>query len=236
MSMQNPVQHINRVMTQLQSLMVCDNECQRRKHADELKEKWVKTKQMKQQLPELIDQAEEDYLKFVDGDFGYKQVLIERNKTIVQKHAQELNDTASQQLQQYNTLQNELTELQHTYENVKEYETTQQKKANTIHLDLDNQQKNTQTNDRRVEYEEQSIEQIQQIYTFLWYLYYVVLLLWIGYTNPIYANITTNIFSLVWWFKHTIIIFFPWIVIGLSHIIQSLYHSFYIRLPKTQSS
>jgi hypothetical protein len=186
-SMGLPMNKLNGMLTNLQSLMVCDTECRKRKHADLLKKKWNDAKNIKKNINQNIEDAEKKYFSFVEGDFGYKQALLERYKKIAEKNKTDSVEAHENYLKELNTQLSSYTALSDTYKKIIELKEIRENENKHLLDRIDKETAHIQTNDRRVVYEDWDTQQLGTIHSFLFYIYYISLVVFLVY-GPIFRE------------------------------------------------
>ena len=227
-SMGLPMNKLNGMLSNLQSLMVCDTECRRRKHADLLKKKWTDAKAIEKTIPQTVENAEKKYFSFIDGDFGYKQALVERFKKVARKNKADSLNSHEDVLKELNTLLSSYTALSNTYEKVEELKELKQDENKDLMKTIDKEKAVIQTNDRRVVYEDWDTQHLGTIHTFLFYIYYVSLVLFVIFGPFIrekrYKNVIYDIFIII-------LFVLPYLISRISIVIIHLYKKGLNQLP-----
>ena len=186
-SMGLPMNKLNGMLTNLQSLMVCDTECRKRKHADLLKKKWNDAKDIKKNINQNIEDAEKKYFSFVEGEFGYKQALLERYKKIAEKNKTDSVEAHELYLKELNRQLSSYTALSDTYKKIIELKDIRENENKHLLDTIDKETAHIQTNDRRVVYEDWDTQQLGTIHSFLFYIYYISLIIFLVY-GPLFRE------------------------------------------------
>jgi hypothetical protein len=227
-SMGLPMNKLNGMLTNLQSLMVCDTECRRRNHADLLKKNWLDAKAQKESIDTNIEDAERNYFSFIEGDFGYNQVLLERFKKSAEINKNESLNTHSKFMKTMNTLLASYKSLFDTYDNVIKLEEIKKEENNRLTLKIDNTISEIQTNDRKVVYEEWDTNQLNTSHTVIYYAYYIFLVLFVIY-GPLFRE---KMYKNVLYVLSIILLFIlPFLINRLSILIIHIYKKGFNILP-----
>lgn len=223
-----PMNKLNGMLSNLQSLMVCDTECRKRKHADLLKKKWTDAKSVESSINETVEDAERNYFSFIDGDFKYKQTLLERFKKIAEKNKEDSLILHEDFLKEINTFLSSYTTLSDTYKKVIELKEIREDENKYLTKVIDKERAIIQTNDRRVVYEDWDTQQLGTIHNFLFYTYYVVVVLFIIYgplfREKMYKNVIYVIFVIL-------LFVLPYVISRISILIIRLYKKGFNQLP-----
>lgn len=232
-SMGLPMNKLNGMLTNLQSLMVCDTECRRRNQADLLKKKWLDAKAQKDNIDANIEDAERNYFSFIEGDFGYNQVLLERFKESAEQNKNESIKNHSKFMKNMNTLLASYKSLSDTYNNVVELEKTKREENKELNIKIDKMLSEIQTNDRRVVYEEWDTSQLNTIHTVIFYGYYIFLVLFLIYGPLFREKMYKNVMYVL-----TILLLFilPFLIQRISILIIRVYKKGFNILPVIKGS
>lgn len=227
-SMGLPMNKLNGMLSNLQSLMVCDTECRRRNQADMLKKKWLDAKQQKESIDANIEDAERNYFTFVDSEFGYNQVLLERFKKIAEQNKNDSLNNHSKFMKNLNTLFNSYKSLLDTHDNVVKLEKIKREEQKNLSMKLDKLTSEIQTNDRKVVYEDWGTQQLNTFHTVLYYGYYIFLVLFVIYgplfREKMYKNVLYVVFVLI-------LFILPYFINKISILIIRLYKKGFNQLP-----
>lgn len=218
-SMNLPSNKVNGMLANLQSMMQCGTECQKRKKADQLKKKWDNAKKIKQDAPGNVEDAEKNYYLFTEGDVGYKEHLVEKYKVVANKKKDE-------SLKKHNELMNELNVL------IKDYEAEKAagdkinalfrirlNESDELKDAVDSDTADVNTNDRKVIYEEKETTWLNTVKKILHFLYVFVVLIYVIWgpflNSDGYKTIkgwTSILFFIAWPFSlHYIVLLFKYL-------------------------
>jgi len=176
-----PQNKINSLLDTIKSQITCDDECQKRKQADALKQKYNDAKKNVTDAPFELTTAEKNYYEFIEGDDGYNQMLLNR-------YTKTAKAMKKKSLGIHENVMTDIHVLEQDYEATKLYEKRmnellelRMKQFKTLAKTVDKDIAETQTNDRKVIYEDHEFGSLHNtrkwtmsIYYFLvpCYLYY----------------------------------------------------------------
>ena len=187
---------INNLIQNTNNILQCDDECQRREHIDKLRNKWLAAKEIKENAPINVEDAERNLYVFEEGAYKYKQMLLERYK----KQAEE---TENESLKSNTEFMNEIITYNQYYNSqiisfnkLKNYLKIKKNENNKLKLELDNIIASVQTNDRRSVYEKKNINYIKIIYNIIIVIFFITSIIYLIYAiNKYYIN-NNNIYFL----------------------------------------
>lgn len=153
--------------------ITCGPECQREKTAKELEQKYLDAKLNAAKAPYNIENAQKNYMVFVDGEDKYNEFktkeLTERAKKIslfINKNFNEEIDFTMESLHSYDSLSNNFRHMIDLYlkykrENIKLQKELKDKTSDII------------TNDRKTYYEDQSTNTLHFFYLIFLIIYFL---------------------------------------------------------------
>lgn len=166
---------INNLLTTVSNSITCDDECQRRKNADALKLKYDAAKQNVKDAPFELTTAEKNYYEYIEGDEGYNKMLLERYTKTAKELKKKSLTKHEEIMKDINILYKDL-ETTRLYEKrmiellkIRTQEYDQLKKA------VDQDLASTETNDRKVEYEDHEYKGLHSVRTWTTALYYFLI-------------------------------------------------------------
>jgi len=176
-----PENKLNSIIALIKDRFMCDSACQQKRTADMYKEKWELAKKQYKEAPEEIALAEKNYYVFDKGYPAYKDMLYSRyTKTAeefkqksIEKHTQ-LNEEIEDLIASYETGIINLRGMNDLFE-IKIARNKQLKR------DIDDYMANTQTNGRKVVYEDRARDWLNTLWSIILFFYVVVLVLYIIY-------------------------------------------------------
>ena len=138
----------------MQSQITCDDECQKRKQADALKQKYKDAKKNVTDAPFELTSAEKNYYEFIEGDDGYNQMLLNR-------YTKTARAMKKQSLEKHEKVMTDINVLEKDYDATKLYEKRmnellelRMKQFKTLTKIVDKDIAEIETNDRKVIYED----------------------------------------------------------------------------------
>uniref|UniRef100_A0A6C0LMD2 Uncharacterized protein n=1 Tax=viral metagenome TaxID=1070528 RepID=A0A6C0LMD2_9ZZZZ len=169
------------------SMLTCDSECQKRKKADELRNKWKSAQKTQTNAPTITADAEKNYYVFTEGEIGYEKMLVKRYtqkanvaKGLAQKSHQELNDELKALIADY-------TAETITIKRMKELLRVRLDENKALELAIDQDISAVETNDRRVVYEDWAKGWLGTVGKSLMWLYIIVAAVFL-YRGPFFQQ------------------------------------------------
>lgn len=183
-SMGLPSSKLNSVISNLQSMINCDTDCQKEKTASNLRRSWLNAKQVELSAPGIVSEAEKKYYVFTKGEVGYKDMLVNRYRKIA-------NTKKSKAEKNHKDLMDDLEALIKDYE-AEDSTLIRMRELLRIRLNENKQLRKTidddiaavQTSDRRVVYENWAGEWLGKVRALIKSIYWVLLVFYFLY-NPI---------------------------------------------------
>jgi hypothetical protein len=175
-----PINKLNQLMRLAEERLRCDTECQRKKDIAALKEKWLTSKSEYNKLPDEIVENEKNYYTLDKGEKYYKNNIL---KTRYDDHIKKYKNAERAKLTDVKSVLDALTanyksdtvaesRIDQLYEDVS-------KKNQALKLDVDNYYKKTFTDERKVFYEDQEIDNLKYYRTIITIAYYVLIVFYI---------------------------------------------------------
>lgn len=207
---------INNLMTTVTNSITCDDECQRRKNADALKLKYEAAKANVKEAPFELTNAEKNYYEYVKGEEGYNKMMLERytktakelKKKSLKKHQEIMKDIRilDRDLEATKLYERRMIELLQ----IRTQEYKQLKKA------VDQELSSTETNDRKVEYEDHEYQGLHSVRKWITALYYFLIPCYLYFSDFFSAARYKNIIT---WILLVLYCIFPLLVNPISNFI-----------------
>jgi hypothetical protein len=157
----------------------CDSECQQKRLTEDYKTKWELAKKQFSEGPEQIERTEKNYYIYDKGYPAYKDMLYDRYS----KTAEEFKDSSNKK---YTKTNEELTDMIYNYDTSTTYLSRMNElllvnmKANEhLKREIDNYINYTQTNGRKVIYEDRERDSLTTIRKIILFFYYSILIYYI---------------------------------------------------------
>jgi len=225
-----PVNKLNGLIAMAKDHLLCNKECQKEREATRLKKVWESSEHNLKTAPVQVEVAEKNYYLFDKGYSKYQDVLFDRYS----KTAEETKQTS---LAKHKTLLNELKTLMINYDaetiyskRMNELLRLRKKENKQLRADIDTYIGVTQTDARKVDYENIETSWIAKVRTMLTYFYYGLFVAYILFSNYF---ATEKYKSIKAWLLMVTYLIFPWllnwIIIQLYHIKNYIHHLFMIR-------
>lgn len=207
--------NMNDILSKLKEKLSCDSACQKKRTADELKQKWLNAERQAKNSGEEIESAKKNYYLYAEGKNGYNN--LKKSEYIHSTADYEKNASAN-----HKKLVNEINNLLERYEfNLEHKESLFElsdikiKENKELENKIDDYGKTIFTNERKVIYENHDMARIMTYNKILIFIYYglFILFLIIGnffsdklYTSPkIWAVLIFYVifpFTLAWIVRH----------------------------------
>lgn len=178
-----PQNKINDLITMARDKLMCNPECQKKRKGDAYKQKWDLAKKNYKKAPEEILQAEKNYYLYDKGYGAYKEMLYDRYA----KTAAEFKTSSNKK---HAELKEELDELLNNYDAGTIYlkrmnELLKIKLAEKEELEkkIDNYIGYTETNGRKVIYEDRARDSLTFYRQGLLYLFFFIVIFYIVFGN-----------------------------------------------------
>ena len=183
-SMPQIMDTINNMAAQLS----CDAACQKRKEEDKLRKKWIDSLNHYEKLPQTIKSNEKKYYDFTKSDSYYKNDIL---KPKYEKQAYDLVKDEHKYLEdstkKFDTLVNGYCADKISIKRLKQLEKDLDEKNDYLREKIDDFFKTTITDERRVYYEIQEVDQLKK-YTFILKVIYYILIGFYVFFGPFFRK------------------------------------------------
>lgn len=219
---------INELLEQSSQALLCGPECQKLKVGEELKQKYLDAETNVKTAPVKLEQSKKNYYVFTEGRPYYDNMMETELKEKAKMIAKMLTENFENELTNANTMNSYLNTALINSENTKELLEEYLVKNQTLKTQLSNRRGDILTNDRKTYYETEATERVQMWYSFLWYIYYILILvlllafLFSPSNLPMYKKIAI----------FTVFLFYPYYVSYVVNWITETYRWFSSKLPK----
>lgn len=183
-SMGLPSSKMNGVISNLQSMINCDTECQKAKTAADLRRAWMNAKQVELSAPENVSEAEKKYYVFTKGEVGYKDMLVNRYRKVANAKRGKAEKNHEELMNELETLTKDYEAEDSTLMRMRELLRVRLNENKEIRKAIDDDVAAVQTNDRRVVYENWAGEWLGKVRALIKSIYWVLLVFYFVY-NPI---------------------------------------------------
>ena len=174
--------------------LLCDDECQKRKKMDQLRTKYNTEKQKLSSAPQRYEDAYREYIDYKDGPGTYKAIQeSKKNSEFKDKQQTEYSNFLAKLnglMMNYNTL------LQQTYyeKHANDLISIEEDAINDLDSNLKKAEDINNTENRFTYYQNQDLERNFAIIKYLKYLYFFLLIVFIGYFVLYLNNGSKNIY------------------------------------------
>jgi hypothetical protein len=174
-----PQNKLNSLIDSINDNVMCDTACQQQRTGDKYKQKWELAKKKYKQAPEEIRLAEKNYYVYDKGYTAYNDMLFDRYA----KTAAEFKATSNAKHEKVNAEIQELIDAHSTgggyLQRMNDLLRIKLKEQERLKREIDQYMKRTQTNGRKVVYEDRARNGLGTIYYILLFLHFALLVLYI---------------------------------------------------------
>ena len=182
-----PENKMNGVVNNLNSMISCDTDCQKRKTTDELRRKWIAAKKNLATAPSNVESTEESYYVFDKGEVGYRKMLVDRYTKIANTKKANAIKNHENLINELNTLVADYTAENASAKKLKDFLKVRLDENKDITLLIDKNVALVQTNGRRVIYEDRAQDHLHSVKT-IFIILYIILVVSLGYTGSFIKN------------------------------------------------
>ncbi len=208
---------INLTLMEIMSKVGCDEECQRKKEEERLKQDWMDAKNAEKIAPKITYNAEKKYYVYSKGESGWKDVLMKKYTAIASKNKESALKKHKELLDELNTLVSDYKGETLALSKMKELLRIRLDENNALKSAIDSEEATTQTNDRKVVYEDWAqnwLGTIKSLLTTIYIILSIVYLVW----GPFLEN--SEYKTLKGWLKPLVLIILPFTIY---YIVQFIY-------------
>lgn len=215
-----PSNKMNSIVANLQSMITCDSDCQKRKKADQLRDKWKAAKDDLVTAPSNVQSTEQTYYVFTEGEVGYRKMLVDRYTKVANKRGASAKQSHHELMHELEILLGNYTAQVSSAKRLRELLQVRVNENTELSRAQDNDIAAVQTNDRRVVYEDWAqdwLHTVKKLFRIL-YVAIAVVFLYTGtfFQKKGYATITG-------WLMPVALTAFPFLVYMLVIHIGELY-------------
>ena len=175
-----PQNQINQLLTTVEERLRCDSECQRKRDIAALKKKWQKSEQEYKNLPEQIELNERKFYTLNKGEEYYRNnILRKRYEEHIRKWEQDqqdqFNDVKTMMITMLDNYTSETiakSRINQLYQDVLE-------KNKALRRDINDYYKKSFTNQRKIYYENEEIDNVEWYRTIIKVVYYALLAVYV---------------------------------------------------------
>jgi len=178
-----PPDRLNGMLAMIQNNVLCDSNCQREKKIVELRERMNQASNTVKTAANDLTQAEKNYYEYKDGPAEYLDYLLDKNKREYERVVEEMSATEMDSYKQVISLiYGYSAERIHAKEMDKLMD-IRLKENKDLKIELDSMIGVTTTSDRKIEYQSNEIDWLQNVRYFLYTIYILLLVLYILFGN-----------------------------------------------------
>jgi hypothetical protein len=194
----------------------CDQDCQKRKVAEQLKQSYLNSKTKLQTAPIEYENNKKKYYTFIEGDAYYNDMQEKELKNKVNDIAKSLTDVFNEQVYIAKTLNSYLNTALINKKNSIELYNSYKNDNEELIKEIKNNKGDILTNDRKTYYESQEYENLQKWYNLLWWLYYILIFIFLLAILLVESEMSMIKKGIIF----VLLILYPYIV---SYIVTGLY-------------
>jgi hypothetical protein len=179
LKLQQTTSQINRMVSQSADALTCGPDCQKKRRAEELKQKFLDAQANVNTSSSQLENAAKEYYTFTQGTAGYNNYLatqVSAQAKTTTTAAQTTFSSAADKLRKltetYDTLNNTYTNTFNLYEKYLLENSILQGKIDAISTD-------TVTSDRKSFYESQGVDNLNNWYILLKWIYIILLVIYV---------------------------------------------------------
>jgi hypothetical protein len=179
LKLQQSTAQINGLISQSAAALTCGPDCQKTRHSEELKQKYLDAQANTSTAPDQLAAAAKEYYTYTQGEAGYRQYLKTQataQAQVITTRAQTSFATASTQLEaltkDYERLYTIYTNTLTLYEKYLLENRNLQEQIDLINTD-------TVTSDRKSFYEGQGVDNLNNWYILLKWIYIILIIIYI---------------------------------------------------------
>lgn len=209
------------VYSNLLNMVTCDSDCQKRMNIDSLRQKWKDAELAQKNAPDTTQTAEKNYYVTKDGEEGYNQVMFKKYTNIADKKKKRAEFKQNELTKNINLLINEYKNDQDGFDKLKDLFEIRILENKTFKQKLDNQINITQTNDRKVVYEDWATDGLKSIYIFILVFYIIICIVYLIFKirNPDF-----DYKKIITWVPVLILILIPIFIKLIAQFIKTAYN------------
>jgi len=208
---------LNDITQSINNRFTCDDECQKERKTSALKDKLNDDKRLYNELPDKIQEDEKQYYLEAKGEDYYKDDILKvrygevfqsfKNNKV--KQLDEVKDDIEKDLENYRSDKIAEARMEQLYK-----ESLKTNKA--LKKDIDNYYKKVFTDERKVYYKDQQLDNLEYYQKLILYVYYAVLVLYIVAGSFIWQK---KYMSILVWVLMLLYITFPLLLKYLTQFI-----------------
>ena len=169
-SMGMPQNKLNGIISNLNNLISCDSDCQKRKHADELKRKWDKA----EQSSENVKEAEKEYYVFTKGEDGYLNMLRNKYRNDATEYKNKNKKIHDDLVKTYDDLNNLYLSLNKSTKDVEDLFNIRSRENNELEKSIDEMKSSVETNERKIDYLTKNYNYFDLFKKYILILFYIL--------------------------------------------------------------
>lgn len=213
---------LNQQILKMGQLIGCDTECQKRRHADKLRNKWKRAERNEREAPMIAAEAEKNYYEFSKGENNYRQMLMQRYTQRAEERKIDILKNHRTLMDQIDTMLNDYTTQITALDRINELLKVRTQEHNELKTAVTGDIASVQTNDRRVVYQVWAQDWLYTVKKILTGCYILIIIAYLVLSsfipNKKYLKITG-------WLPLLIMIITPFTIPYLASILEYLWNT-----------
>lgn len=177
------VKDIKGMIQTVQTNAACDSDCQEEKRVQELYNTWQTNRGIEDSIPEKVKSSHKEWYIAVNGEQAYNNYLTIQRENIASRRGLQQQEATENSRKQKNELDKKITNLENTYEKLRDYENKLIKENQILEINLDRISGNINKNNRMFDYENIEIKNILSSRYIVLFLYYSLFIIYIVFGN-----------------------------------------------------
>lgn len=221
-------QKINDLLESTTQSILCGPMCQKEKVSGQLEEKYLNAKTNMLTAPIELEQSKKNYFVFKEGETYYNNMREEELQESVNKISELLVNNFNDEVSNANTMNVYLNSSLINSENTKELLEKYLQQNELLKVKLRERHGDILTNDRKTYYEVEALDRLKLWYSFLWYIYYIVAIMFI--ISLLFAPNDVGLIKSV--IIGVVFLFYPYYIDYIVRWVSGVINRMINRLPK----
>lgn len=221
-------QKINDLLETTTQSILCGPTCQKEKVSGQLEQTYLNAKTNMLTAPIEFEQSKKNYFVFKEGESYYNNMREEELRESVNKISELLVNNFNDEVSNANTMNVYLNSSLMNSENTKELLEKYLQQNELLKVKLRERHGDILTNDRKTYYEVEALDRLKLWYSFLWYIYYIVVIMFI--ISLLFAPNDVGLIKIV--IIGFVFIFYPYYIDYIVRWVSGVINRMLNRLPK----
>jgi hypothetical protein len=212
----------NQQILKMRQLTGCDTECQKRRHADKLRNKWKRAERNEREAPMIAAEAEKKYYEFSKGDNDYKQMLMQRYTQRAEERKVDILKKHQILMNQIDTMFDDYTAQIIALDRINELLRIRTQEHNELKYTVGGDIAGVQTNERRVVYQVWAQDWLSTVKKILTWCYILIIVVYLVLGSFI---INKKYLKATGWIPLVIMIVTPFTISYVASILEYLWNT-----------